>query len=388
MPLFDDQIESIGARPKHYLEPTFDYYNKTARSDIRNIKTVLERWFEVYPNAGRDDLRARFRSRIERQHSAAFFELFMHEFLRQLGYQIELHPDVGTSTHPDFLVNRGQEPAFLLEVTTTHDSEEDIAAQRRINQVYDTLNRLRSPDFFLSVIDNGIPVTPVPGARLRSDLESWLRQLSWEEVTEAWERDGFDGVPAYEWRYDGWNVVFKPIPKSDAQRGSTATRPIGLTMPTDIRLLATDEAIKTAVKTKDKYGKPRYPLLIAINVLGDFCDKFDVMNSLFGRETVIFGPTGTRPGGRLHDGAWDGPAGPRHKSISSVWIFHGLNEWLVSSPTFWFVHNPWAARRLSPTAFPLSQYVPNPHNGKMEETEGRPFTDIFDVPRPWPPDED
>jgi hypothetical protein len=388
MPLFDKDAESIGVRPRNYLEPTFDYYNRTARKDIRKIKEVLESWFASYPESGRSDLRARFRSRIESQHQAAFTELWVHEILRQLECEVQVHPDIGSNTHPDFLVTpKGGKP-FLVEVTTTHDSEEEVAAQRRIDQVYDTLNRLKSPDFFLAIIDKGSPVTPVPGARLRGDLELWLKGLSWEEAKKAWDQGGFDAVPTYDWKYENWNVAFQVIPKSEETRGSERVRPIGLTMPLEINLLDTDSEIKRAVELKDRYGEPKLPMILVLGVLGDFCDRFDVMNALFGRETVLFGPGGSRPGGRLHDGAWDGPKGPHHKAISAVWVLHALQTWSAHNPQFWLIHNPWGTYPLSGDVLPFTQYVANLETGNLEEKAGCSIAGVLRLPDPWPPNED
>ncbi len=389
MPLFDTEVESIGVRPKRYLEPTFEYYNRSDRKNIQQIKSVLERWFAAYPEDGRSDLRSRFRSKIESQHQASFFELFVHEVLTQLGYRIELHPDVQSTNHPDFLASPEKGDQFLVEVTTTQDSEQEVAAQKRIDQVYDTLNRLRSPDFFIAILDSGSPGSSVPGARVRTDLERWLNGLSWPEVTKAWEKsDGFDAAPRYEWKHDGWEVTFRAIPKSKENRGSADLRPIGLTMPTNMKMLAADEEIKSAIKRKDRYGKPKLPFVLVINVLGDFCDTYDVMNAVFGHETVIFGPEGTRPGARLRDGAWDAPGGPQHKSISAVLVFHALNAWSVLSSDYWLVHNPWADLPLGHAALPFTQYVPNYETGKLEERKGRTFADLLRLPTPWPPDDD
>lgn len=112
------------------------------------------------------------------------------------------------------------------------------------------------------------------------------------------------------------------------------------------------------------------------------------MNALFGRETVVFGPDGSRPGGRLHDGAWDGPQGPRHRSISAVWVLHSLNAWSADNPHSWFVHNPWASVPLSRDALPITQYIPNRETGNLEEKVGASLAEILKLPDPWPPDDD
>lgn len=84
----------------------------------------------------------------------AFFELYVHELLLRLEYAVEVHPlsPAGEATHPDFLGFRRTEGGLFVEARVTMDqSEADAAAQARINQAYDALNRLDSPDFFLNI---------------------------------------------------------------------------------------------------------------------------------------------------------------------------------------------------------------------------------------------
>jgi predicted nucleotidyltransferase len=151
--------------------------------------------------------------------------------------------------------------------------------------------------------------------------------------------------------------------------------------------LAPDEGIKKAVEAKNKYGVTR-PLLLAVNLMEDFCEDIDVMNALFGHETVMFSAEGTRPGARLHDGAWDGPHGPQNTSISAVLAFHDLQVWNIKQNRLWIVHNPWSARPLDPAFLPFSQYVPNLEQGTLRRIEGNTtIGEALGLPDPWPPDD-
>lgn len=386
--LFDENPNSIGTRPKQHLEPTFEYYNRSARADIRVIKGVIEGWFARVPESAHNDLRQRFRSREDAQHRAALFELFIHELFTKIGYSLQFHPEIEGTTHPDFLVRKENTNLFYLEVTTAGASVEEVGEQRRINQVYDSINRLRNTDFYLGVFVKGAPETPPPGSRLRRDLEQWLGALDWVAVRDQWEAGGFDAVPQYEWHHDGWDVKFKPIPKSQEHRGEQAVVPIGVTMPLQVQRLAPDEGIKKAVESKNKY-EVDLPLLVALNLMEDFCKTYDVMNALFGHETVVFSATGTRPGARLHDGAWDGPRGPQNTSISAALIFHDLQVWNIKQDRHWVVHNPWSTRAIDPALLPFSQYAPDQEQGTLRLVDGTTTVGAaLGLPDPWPPEEE
>src|SRR5260370_26729319 len=136
MPLFDANVVSIGDRPKRYAESTFDYYNRSARRDVARVKALLEDWLSRFPLDGQHDLRQRFRSDSDRQHYGAFFELYLHELLTRLGYSVEVHPNIEEATHPDFLVSRNGVRSFYVEAVIGAESDEEVAQQRRMNQVY------------------------------------------------------------------------------------------------------------------------------------------------------------------------------------------------------------------------------------------------------------
>jgi predicted nucleotidyltransferase len=194
-------------------------------------------------------------------------------------------------------------------------------------------------------------------------------------------------LPSYQWQHDGWNVKFEPIPKLGEHRGEQAVTPIGLTMPLQVQRLAPDEGIKKALEAKSKYAVT-LPLLVAVNVMDDFCKTYDVMNALFGHETVLFSATGTRPGERIPDGAWVGPQGPRNRSISAAFIFHDLQVWNIKQDKRWIVHNPWSDRPLGAGFLPFSQYLANHEQGTMRLIDGNTtVSGALGLPDPWPPEE-
>jgi hypothetical protein len=276
---------------------------------------------------------------------------------------------------------------FYAEATIGAESDREAGRQRLIDQVYDSLNRVHSPDFFLALRVRGAPQTAPPGTRLRGDLERWLRTLDWAVVRQAWDSGGFDALPTYPWEHEGWSVLVQPLPKSQGNRGSQEIRPVALNLPQGASAVTADEDVKRAVQVKNKYGTLDLPFLVGINIMADFCSKYDVMNGLFGHETVIFGPDGTRPGGRLRDGAWDGPRGPLNTTISAVMVYRELRLSNVTEVVPWFVHNPWASRPLSADHLPFDQFIAHHEDGTLVKREGKPPGSYLGLPEPWPPQE-
>jgi hypothetical protein len=389
--VFDDMARTE-ARPKRDAEPLFGYYNSSARACIARVRALLESWFDLFPTQGRRDLRARLRSADDLSFQSALFELYLHQLVLGMGYRAELHPEVpGSRNHPDFLVKDDDAPLFYLEGTLAASSRDEQAAANRAAVVYNTLNEMDAPNFFLSVDVHGAPASSPPGARLRHDLEKWLAGLDPDEAGRSYRETGFDALPTFSWSHDGWRLDFQPIPKSLGCRGRPGVRPIGAR--TWSGWVESHPAIRRAVITKSgKYKNLQLPLVAAVDVRDESADEIDVMNALVGEEcwTIIHSRDGTHSEpqeARKPNGAWLGPNGPQHRRVSAVLIAHHLNPWRIGEPPL-LVHHPWAFQPLDPELWPLRQWVPDNAVGRYQTRPGRTPTDLLGLPHPWPPERD
>ena len=389
MPLFEPSTAPIGRRAKRYGESIYIHYRDSERPGIVAIRTLLEEWFVEVPENERLDLQQRFRSPIERQHRSAVFELFLHHFLLRCGFDLEFHPDVpGTTTHPDFLVHRNGQALFYLEAIAVSNSRTEEAEVNRKNQVYDVLNNLASPDFYLGLRVDGAPETPPAGARLRGELARWLATLDREAIRRCYLELRYEDVSTHEWNHDGWSIVFDPIPKGEEARGNPSVRPIGLTMPARARRLTLDESLRDGVAAKGRYGRLAVPLIVAIQVVEEFrIAKIDVMNGLFGQEAIGVNAEGKPYPGRVPNGAWISPAGPIHRSISAVMAWSTLEPWNFTAIEPIVVHNPYASAPLPNDTLPVAQNIVDPGTSVLVEQPGASMEELLRLAKDWVPDD-
>jgi hypothetical protein len=348
---------------------------------------LLEAWFAEIPEGESLDLRQRFRSPIERKHRAALFELYLHHLLVSSGYRLEFHPNVdGKQTHPDFLAYSGDAPRFYVEAITVVSSATTEAEDNRVSLVYDTLNSLESSDFYLAVRVDGAPATSPPGAQLRRDIGRWLSTLDWDAIRILYAANDFDNVPSYGWEHAGWNVVFEPIPKSPEKRGTGSVRAIGLTSPAGARRVSHDAYLKAAVTSKDRYGKLRLPFMIAVQIADEFpIDLYDVLNGLFGQETILVRRDGLQRVDRLQNGAWTSPQGPVHTTVSAAAVWSTLVPWSFASVEPIMVHNPRAENPFPKDGLPIYQHFVDLESGMVIRAPGQPIADALRLPEGWPP---
>jgi hypothetical protein len=381
-----DQMDWVDKAPKGYSEPLFCYWNRSARPEIDALRQMVEMWVLGVPEPAKRTLRSDFRSKIDSQHQAAFFELYLHELLTGMGFDCEPHPAVpGAGTHPDFAVSRQGKRYFYLEATLARNSDDATAEGARIAQVYDTLNGMPPSDFFLWLRLRGAPETPPGGSRLRQDLHKWLSTLDADDLTTKLERDGLADLPTFEWSHDGWELSFVPIPKSAALRGKPGVRPIGIIAPEEFRILNGQPALYAALASKaTKYGLLDLPFIVAVNVLDNFAEERDVFDALLGEPCIVStrygdGTTETRVE-RKRNGAWFGPKGPQNTRVSAVLVAQNLNRWNVATNTPTLFHNPWATRPLSPSHWPLSQWTLNPETTCLEFHPGQEAKHFLRIP--------
>lgn len=384
--LFDDVVRTED-RSKRESETLFSYYNGSAREQVRALRALLGEWFARYPDFEKPDLRARLRS-DDTNFNGAFWELYLHELVTRMGYQVQLHPDIeGEANHPDFLVlSRGQ-GLFYMEATAAGPSHQDIASTNREAVVYDVLNRLDSPDFFLLIRVEGAPQTPPPAAKLRKQLQAWLRTLDYDDIQAALEAGDLHERPVFNWEHGGWRLTIGALPKGPEARGKPGVRPIGMrSFPP--QWVNSWPGIASSISQKSKkYKRLKLPLIVALNILDEMAETIDVMNALLGEECVVIRhwPDGTCDEPveeRKRNGVWIGPQGPRNRRVSAVLVAYQLSPWTVHrSPVL--IHHPWANRPLPPALWPLAQEVPVLQFKKLD---ARPVTEFLALPDPWPPE--
>lgn len=372
-----------------YAEPEFIYLNRSARPEANTIRKFLEDWFSHYPGEACADIRGRFRSTNDFQHRSAFFELLIHGLLLRLGCFPYIHPCLGhiTSRHPDFLVESPHADRFYIEaVLATDVSIDDYAARARMNVVYDALNRLVSPNFFIGMDITGAPQTSPLAGPIRSFLSRHLSQLDPDEMMRLLKSGGLDALPHWRYEHEGWEIDFYPIPKSPDARGKPGARPIGV-MFYGPHFIDSRTAIRDTICNKaGRYGDLDLAYVVAVNALGESVDLTDIMEALFGKEKYIINLSQSEPGEpemtRALDGVWTSTSGPRYRRLSAVLVTVGLSPWNVPRASIRLYHNPWAKLPYASELKRLPQAVPL--SGQMKLKDGESLADIFGLPADWP----
>ncbi|MBU1701627.1 MAG: hypothetical protein KJ970_19650 [Candidatus Eisenbacteria bacterium] len=370
----------------------WQYCNNSAREPFIAIRSLLNQWFDRYPEEEKNEFRSRFQSDDDYAHLSAFFELLIHETLLKNGYELVIHPAIPeTKKRPDFLVRSKGQDLFCLEATTVGPSHTERRATIRRDQVYDVINELRSPDFCLALRVRGAPNITPPSRSMVGALERWLNKQDYEQTRNEYIDEGIVGLPCLEYKRDGWFIEFFPIPKAESQRDNLSIRPIALLLP-GLEVVRTGETIYRSLKNKAKrYGDLEMPLVVAVNVLdrGYIPDMF--VEVLFGKAVLTIssdaeGETISQCWGRNERGLWIGPGGPRGKRLSAVIAAGRLDYTNLREKQPVLIPHPWSNHQLQANIIPFDKKLLNQESGYFEEMEGPSLGDFLELPSPWPPE--
>jgi hypothetical protein len=378
MSLFDDFPRATTDLPDHN-ETAFAYLNRSARVEANRVRTLADIWFSHYPSAHRESLAARFRSSIDDQHRSAFFELFLHELVLTRGHKVlEIEPKLThTSKSPDFLVESDQGHRFYLEaVLATGRSQDDAAAQARLNQALAALDNTPSPAHFLDISPQGMPAAaPVSINKMKRALLQWVNALPPDDTAI--------GKPPFVYDEHGLRVVVRPFPRRN--RPGTG-RSIGV-RHFPVQEVTVDEDIRAALEKKaSRYGDLDHPYLVAVNALGLFHREDEALDALFGTTYTAVSQftdgTFRTDERRKPDGIWFGPQGPRRKGLSAVLSTEQIDPWNFAARRARLICNPWSTAPLPSISLGVDEF--NLVDDAFRRTDGTIMGSIFGLPEGWP----
>jgi hypothetical protein len=380
MKLFDNKHRTF-SKPATHNENTYDYYDRSARKDVSIIRKTLNKWFRKYPDEEKIELKNRFK----KSFSSAFYELFIFNLFKSQGFKIIIHPTVpNTTKKPDFLVSKGKIEFYIEAKIATGESKKQESLRKRMNQIYDSLNTISSPNFFLGIEELILHSTLQPSTReIRDKIETELKNFDPDEVTRIIQTSGYENKPKITFEDQSLTLIISIVPKDPNFRNQEST-PIGL-YPFEAFWGGEEESIKTSfIKKAKRYGKLNKPYLICINSIGKkFVGYYDVLNAVWG--TLAFSWS-TNPDvrdekvTRIKDGIFLSDKGPIFEYVSGILITHVM-EFNIPSSNYWLFKHPFAVRELDFKIFDLGyQFI---KDRRIASISGKTIGEILKISPNW-----
>lgn len=353
-----DPIPRTDQRFRRRAEPAFSYLNESARTEAAHVRLAYREWLARYPASERPDLVRRFRLEDDRAHTAAAFELALHEALLGLGATARVPPQNQPGTRYDFDVIIDGEAAAVEATLVTDEDDEDIRRQNRTDSLLDALDEQKHRLLAVHVWECGVNGDRQPSfRRLREGMLAVLDEASGDQIAQ-WAgmvaaRD-YSRLPRWTYDRDGSKVVFSPVPITPGAQpiflgSSFRGQVVNLNPPTAMGRVTIGEAVLAKIREKaaKRYDVGGRPLILALAVTHwAGSDNFEVFRALLGTERwplverdgkIVMGESF-----RDCDGAWGRHSRHGISSVSAVLVFRRFQVWAPWTTTWRAYVNPWA----------------------------------------------
>jgi hypothetical protein len=389
--LFDDRRRNDPSERKPG-EHTWRFLDRVDDPVFDRVRRLLNAWYARYPPEHRTKLRGNLARGGNKQFHSAWFELYLHELHRALGFDVVVEPPLPeVAGDPDFLVTGAGGP-FLLEATVVSGGQ-DEGRLARIAQIEEAVGRIKNPDFWLDFdIDSEGDESPSIRS-VRRRVSEWLDGLDWARERAACEAAGDEWLPSISIAVGDWTFTFQALPRPAEQRGMPG--PIVGVPPSDGGVFNHGATLLDRLRDKaDQCRGASVPVIVAVRLDGMAVDDHDLrvalMGPSIGRLSMGNPPrvieTGEHGPGlfRYAAGTW------RNCHIAGVLAWDTeLRPWSITrtAPTLWTHPSP--ALEL-PRGLPWSRVnleaEPAPSQGAFEPSDvfELPDRDLFAHGSMWP----
>ena len=388
--LFDD-FERTDYSPAAMQESSYSFLNRICTPYWARIRNLLESWMCHLPSIMRDDIIGRMKDSSNKGFLGAFWETYLYIIFKNLNFETTVHPTINESQrHPDFMLDI-RDGRYIVEATASSTSYK--THQYKIwDAIYDTIDKMGSPYFFLNLelICAGIETPSI--SKSLSKLESKLKILGSASEDEE-ELKNISNNFIYYISNRGWKIKVTITSKNKLRGKKTrsigwSTLGLGLEIPNSID--ARERLLKSLnEKRASRYGKLKYPYIIAILYDSYYPDDYIVIDALFGNHQInIPGTDPNRKWSSNKPSCFWREASDHNHSVSAVVVAHRLGPSSIAKcePTIW--HNPWAKYPISDYIFPWKSYRLDSQNTlHMTEPYMRAY-EILGLDDDWPGPED
>ncbi len=368
--------------PADENEKTYNYYDRSARKDIGNVRELLESWFENLPNNEKNETKERFKKDFD----SVFYELFLYNFFLKLGFEIIIHPIIkNIKKRPDFLIKKDNLEIYVEAKISEAKSEVEKSFDNLLRRFYDKINKIKSDHFIFHIEELTIKTTNQPSTKeLKAKILEKLATLNHNTELEKAKIKNFDNFQKINYENNEINISITFLPVNVLAIGNTR-RSVGIT-PIETFIGGAEEAIRESIRKKSKrYGKLDKPYLICVNALSIKSSSLhDIDSAIWGSLAISFSTNPENTNGKFirnADGIFYNNRAKRIRNVSGVMVNRIFPNNIPNSK-YWIFAHPFSENPLDFKRFGLPYcYI---KESQVINKDCQDLGDIFELPIDWP----
>ncbi len=352
-----DPIPGSELRYRWRTESEFAYLNESARPEMAEVRRCYREWLSRYPDDARPDLVRRFRDEDDRKHTAAAFELALHEALMRLGGRPRALLPTRERTTYEFDVTIDGEDAAVEATVANVESNEARKARRRREAVLDHLDQAPHARVAIHVWElSETPEQQASLSKLRNQLHRMLDGFSADDAAHLARQVAageYDDLPRCTIERPGIRLVCSPVPLPPLAAVNPESVPNrrqieDLPVPAPMLSFPIGKAIQENARQKaeKRYALGERPLILSLACTHwAGASSFEVIRGLFGTTRwpvrIVEGRREVGAPFFDRDGVWAPHSRNRSTSVSALIVVPHFTSADIP-PSDWCAYvNPW-----------------------------------------------
>lgn len=379
MKLFDERTRRDKV-PRRHAETSFRYLDHSAIPRVSRTRLLVENWFSHYPEEEQSELKLRLFSNDETTCLSAFFELYLHELMLRLGYEVEIHPFVGADKSPDFLARSDSGDSFCLEAAVVSSERgNEIGKSKVLGRILDAINAIKCADFDLIVDIREKPNKAPSLKRLVADIACWLNRLDYAKARSNQELYGITSLPELQIPFDECCIVASAFPRGESERGKQEVRVYQVGPELNDCINRVRKKVRSKATAYRELGKP---YIIAVNALPYFTSLDHIEQALFGRVRFGAEPILRSLPRESHHRGDAALTESKNTRVSAVLAVTRITPGRIGSENAILYRNPWAKHHYNGKMTRLKQGIVR--GDELTYQDGLHPRQIFGLSGGWP----
>lgn len=364
--LFDIMLFSSYTRDnldhKRRKETAFEFLDRSAWNISQIVRQKVNEIASAYcPD---DEFLKMFKSKSDKQHYSAVFELLVYALLTRSNLALTRHPKTKTGKRPDFQAEVEKTKLFI-ECTLAGHSFESLEEKNRKDTVEEIVDDLEYYPYWINLDFQTISEQSISKKKLLNFIDK--------------VKDSSEAVPdeaLFEKKYlyedDGWNIEISLSRKTQPD----IKRSLGF-ISDNAKTIDTSKPILTALQDKkgSRYGIETEPYIIFLNTNDLFTKENCFSEALFGQ----YGDSKIDRSYISQNGFYLANNKPINRSVSAVVIFRNFDLFTLESSSIAIWHNPFAKNKLPNNLLPFDEYIYNTEGDYLEKNIIKKEKDIFQI---------
>lgn len=336
--LFKDYLRT-NAEAKSGMESSFQFLERSSWRRCVLMRTILNGWMVSMI----DDKAfiSQIKSKSDKQHYAALFELLVYTALTNIGFTVGKHPELSKKTTPDFEI-RKDDITIFMECTLSGNSFESLEEENRKSAIERIIREIHYYPYFINIDFLTISETSISKKALLNFIDGKKEKC-----------EGIGNEQLFHNRYyfenNGWKLEISLLRKTDPSIKVSLGFITG-----EARVIDGAKAILGALNDKkpSKYGINNSPYAICLSNSDMFFKDEEMNEILFGGDgsSSINLSYATKKGFFYCDGV------EINTSVSAILIFKGFDILTLSSAKISIWHNPFAKYPIPLNLLPFDEF--------------------------------